>query len=363
MSTSTERNIPSLEIFLEDNLETISPPEDECSICLLPYANDDAVVSAMPCKHSFHRECLIHWFKAQLLHPDGSRNQDCQYGSCPLDRTKLFHATDMEAPYICARTGAQLIHGLKGTQFEAIGREALERLRSSSAFILDLVEDIVNRMVQQNPEYEPIATQLGVMHLQPTPLPRPQVRLITQQYQVDVDTEEQHSFVNEAIRADTSSLTIMGAQHLDADIPVSRQGIDFVSLIEPILQGWEASGYPRTNYITSLALHRLVICAMLVRRVSSVHGHANTAAYAQLLAHGEGLLLDAQQRVASGLLNEVELREHHRVLDWQPSSDSDNTFVNSQSNLTVYSHNTPRVQWIVWLRQHTHRAGADPLGP
>lgn len=350
MQNTQERTIPSLTLFYQNGLHAVSVAEDECSICYSAFETDGDNVSVDPCKHVFHRDCIVKWCKTQLLAPGGTRNRDCDYGTCPYDRIQLFHANGMSAQEINMHSWVQSLYGLKGTQFEAIGRKALARIQSSSDINVELVDEVVDIMIEEDAAYEPIAIEQGVRQSRPLPLTMMSVVTLFRLQR------------NESLRGDVAALRITANQLVGAGVP-GRDGFDWIATIEPIWQAWQASGYPRCDYITMSSLHRLVICAMLVAEFAIVD--PNTISYAQLLAHGERLLLEAQQRVASGSLTPRWLREHYRVLDWTPTApvDPQNRSFSSQNVGTLYPYNVPRVQWIVRLRTLTRGPAADPLVP
>ena len=361
MDSTEQRIVPCLTLFYQTGLKPILAVEEECSICYSKFEEDGDNVSVDPCKHIFHRECIVQWSKTQLLGQGGTRKWDCNYGVCPYDRIKLFHAIGMDAQEINAHSWVQSLHGLKGTQFETIGKQALDRIQSTTTISLELVKEVVKSMIQENGDYEPIAIEHGIL---PYRFPsHSQILLAVTQHGVDVDTEESYQFINEALRGDISSLRITATRYVSANIPDQGEGMDWIAAIEPIREAWQENGYPHTNYITIPSLHRLVICAMLVIEVVSAHGLDSTMSYARLLARGERLLLEAQERIVSGSLNETELREHYRTLDWTSttSSNSGASYLVSRNVPVSYAHNAPRAQWIVRLRSLIRGPTADPL--
>ncbi|KAL1593155.1 hypothetical protein SLS60_010762 [Paraconiothyrium brasiliense] len=291
----------------------------------------------------------------------GVRNE-VMYGTCPCCRTKLFSAIGLDAPYINARTWAQTLYGLKGTEFEAIGRLARRRLdtEGDGSLTIDLVDDIVREMVEQNSKYKHVAVSLGVLERA-----RPSLShyVALQQYEVDVNTAD-HSVVNTTIHGDIATLRVSAAYHMWEPLSQLDRGetVNWAPIIDTILENWEMNNYPRCNYITLRSLHRLLICAFLVDMIGAPPGnsHSNTAGYAQLLAHGERLLLEAQQRVASGELSETHLREHYRVLDWTDSGDPG--AMNIQDPHLYHPRRTHLLNlWIVELRRRTRGQGANSL--
>lgn len=353
--------IPSLAEFYKIGLISAPVPEDgECNICLDPFETNEEAVLLNPCNHLFHRRCLCTWFKNQLLHVTGYRNIQQEYGTCPMDRSKLFDAIGVDAATIIAHSWVQTLYELKGTQFEALGQEALDRIHNAPQLSLVLVDDVVSEMVRQDNEYAATAIEHGVLPAPPPP--RPQIILITERYQIAVDAADgpNHQFINDVIRGDVQSLAITADQHMPYDLLQSRQQINWITMIVPICQSWFSSGYPRSRYITEPSLHRLVICSLLVDRVGRLAGHSSTVGYAQLLAHGESMLLQAQLRATSGTVNDVERLEHRRVLDWQPT-DVASVYGNSRDPLTFYPGNFARMQWIILLRQKTRGLNADPM--
>ncbi|KAJ4351426.1 uncharacterized protein N0V89_006768 [Didymosphaeria variabile] len=356
MSDSTERVIPDLALFYEVDLLSISAPQSHCVICLCDYTDDDDAVSVNPCKHEFHRQCINTWFKSQLQDQNDEGNEVI-YGTCPCCRSNLVREPGGDEPYINAVTWAQTLYALKGTEFEAVGQLARRHIdfEGDSALTVELVDVIVPEMVQICPEYEQVAISLGVLEPPRTSL---LVRVALQQYEVDVATADS-SFVNSTIRGDIESLNITAMVNLP-DWLHPHGPFSWAAAIDSVFQSWQANNYPRCNYITLPSLHRLVICALLVFRIA-VDDDTDTAGFAQLLAHGERLLLETQQRVASGELNEAHLREHYRVLDWTDGGDAGPH--NMQDPHHYHQSNHSRIHWVVELRRRTRGPGAGPLTP
>lgn len=377
MTSSTDRVNPSLATFFKNGLTSVPPADrntDQCAICYSDYKDNDDVVSLDPCKHIFHRYCIVTWFRSQVFETEVDNNN--KYGTCPLDRVKLFHFTQLEVEEnpqeILACFWVQSLYSLIGTALEETGRNALARVEASDRITFDLAQRIIREMIQQNAEYQRTVATHGML---PHSI---QTRFATTRHQVDVRTEEDQQFINSTLRGDVMSLRIIASQQIDdvtddldeeLDDP---NNVDLVAMIEPTLNGWTSSNYPRTNYITMDSLHRLVICAYILVEVSGREFYHNSQSFLRLLTHGEALLIEAQERATNGSLSEAEQLEHYRVLDWVPTeelqesedpSTVDIPYVNSRSNLTWYSQNFSRVHWIVWLRQRTRGQDADPLGP
>ncbi|KAK3209836.1 hypothetical protein GRF29_44g756040 [Pseudopithomyces chartarum] len=386
MTSSNDRVIPTIDEFLKSGFTQVSLADcksEECHICASPYEPDDNIVTLDPCGHDFHRLCIVTWFKSQTFEIESE--DDEVHGTCPFDRIKLFHftITDVEEDTDRFRAifWAESLHQLKSTQFEEMGQHALARINASDEVTFELAQEIVNDIIEQNSEYEEIAKEHG-MRRRSLVVQLP-ARVATERHEVDVLAEEDRQFVNATIRGDVSSLEVIASQHLGnaIDNPESdAHSINFIDMIRPILNDWMESNYPRTNYITMDPLHELVVAALLIAEVSDMDHYDNTQGFAQLLAHGEALLLQAQERVTGGSLSENELFEHWRVLDWVPLAapehqagysmrflsqetlDMEFPFANTQSNLMWHPANFMRVQWIVWLRQRTRGRDADPLG-
>jgi hypothetical protein len=72
-------SLRNFEEFLYRGLERLPilhDSNDNCCICLLPYANFDPPVRIIQCGHVFHRHCLTTWLE--------------QSSTCPMCRVKLF---------------------------------------------------------------------------------------------------------------------------------------------------------------------------------------------------------------------------------------------------------------------------------
>lgn len=342
MSNSTGRVIPSLAIFLEDGVESVSPGSENCGICFDSFDKNVDGVSVNPCKHFFHRSCIIEWFRTQLFHESLARNHAHNYGTCPFDRRKLFSVIELDTRHIEALLWTQSLYELKDTPLEAISQEALRRIHAQpkDTLSLDLVDELVRDMVRADPEYEITAIALGVLvHWRLSRQHGPGPAL--QQHEVDVATAGLR-YINETLRGDIFSLHITTAVHTPDSVLHSSEGVDWESIIEAICADWQHSRYPRTNYITMPDLHRLSICVLLVFRAHFVK-YDNTAQYMQLLAHGERLLLEAQERVASGTLSESELEQHYRLLD--AHLDGTN-LVPLRSERPYYHQNHDRMMWF-----------------
>jgi hypothetical protein len=315
---------------------------------------------SVPCNHTFHRQCIITWFKAQLLYPGGERN-GVEKGTCPCCRTSLFEAVHSGAPLINAHTWVQTLYGLEGTVFEAIGRSALRRIRigsegNGSSLSLALVEDVVHNMIEQRHDYEQVAVSLGVRY---SSYPRTSFAPPLHRYQVNVRTAE-YTVVNMAILGDISSLNITVVQSLTSSASDYLVPTDWAPIIDRILERWHACRYPRCDYITLPELHRLITCACLVQRIVLM-GCDHSLAFTSLLTHGERLMLEAQQQVASGNLSEAHLREYYRMLDY-----TDNQHAgpfSSQDSCLYLTSNLERIRWIVKLRRRTRGQNAGHLTP
>ena len=59
---------PTSKKFLEDLKDHLVRDEDEgqCPICLKSLEQDD-ILNELPCKHKFHKECIIPWLKKVML--------------------------------------------------------------------------------------------------------------------------------------------------------------------------------------------------------------------------------------------------------------------------------------------------------
>jgi hypothetical protein len=61
---------------------TDARPQDVCPICLDPMDDLDHAVVIVRCNHMYHRHCLHTWLE----------NPNVAYGTCPMDRQRLFAA-------------------------------------------------------------------------------------------------------------------------------------------------------------------------------------------------------------------------------------------------------------------------------
>ncbi|KAF9739047.1 hypothetical protein PMIN01_01681 [Paraphaeosphaeria minitans] len=348
-STWIEHDIPALSAFYEHEIRSTPKPGDACCpICLCHYDGDEDVVY-IPCKHTFHRQCIVTWFKSQLFAQISARGPDEQIrGSCPCCRRVLFDATGLSASHIFANTWVQTLYGLEGTIFQNAGRSALRRItaEANGELTLALVEDIVHKMIDQHRDYRNIAMSLGVLKQAYTSLSVP---VAVHQYQVNVATAD-YAYANHAIRGDIASLRITVIQQIPDSASVYQQALEWAPVVDRIFEYWQASCYPRCNYITVPALHRVIICACLVLRAAEM-GHSNTVAFAQLLARGECLMLEVQQQLDNGSLSEAHTIEYHRVLDY--TDDGRAGPCCSRDPCLYWMSNTERIFWITNLRQRT----------
>lgn len=81
MAQQSSFTIPTLDDFLANGL-TLHHPSDldeECGICTVSWRDDPSEVTALPCLHKYHRECIEHWMKKGLGH----------IATCPHCRTEL----------------------------------------------------------------------------------------------------------------------------------------------------------------------------------------------------------------------------------------------------------------------------------
>ncbi|KAF1967219.1 hypothetical protein BU23DRAFT_573393 [Bimuria novae-zelandiae CBS 107.79] len=193
---------------------------------------------------------------------------------------------------------------------------------------------------------------------------RPPVRLDTNRYQIDVNTELDDTFINQAIRDDNEYLNFVIDQWI-SKVPPHYRGkeINWISMIALVRQDhlwYDRNHYPRTNYITLESLHTLVICAALIFHITCLRVYNHTTGFARLLSYGEQLLSDAQRQAQTGDLSHDETFEHYRVLNW--NDDNTPAALNASESVMDYSANEPRVHWVVALRRRTREPHPDPLG-
>lgn len=325
------------------------PGDNCCSICLSDYEDDKDAVS-VNCKHIFHRQCIVKWLKSQLMEQISARTdgEGKLEGNCPCCRTPLLYATSVGAPYILAHTWVQSLYGLEGTMFQDAGRAALRCIaaKGEGGLTLALVDDVVHEMIQKHRDYEQIARKLGVLYMTG---PRLSIPAALYQYQVNVATAD-YSYAHRTIYGDIASLRIIVTQLVPPSASVYDGTFEWAPVIDQIFERWQANNYPRCNYITLPALHRLVICACLVSAIAQM-GHSDTVAYGHLLAHGERLMLDMQQQLDSGNLSETHVIEYHRVLNYTDNGQAGP--ISSRDRCLYFMSNIERIHWITDLRQRT----------
>jgi hypothetical protein len=222
---------------------------------------------------------------------------------------------------------------------------------------LDLVDNVVREMIEQRHDYEQVANSLGVPYQHP--YPRLSITSPVDRYQINVNTAA-YAVVNLTILGDIKSLGITAGQYLYQLPSHYLRPMNWAPVLDGVLDLWHACHYPRCDYITLPELHRLVACACLVSKVASM-GRDNSIAFASLLAHGERLMLEAQQQVASGNLSEAHLREYYRVLDY--TDDHFAGSLSSQDPSLYLTSNLGRIRWIVELRRRTRGRNAGHLAP
>ncbi|PSN66236.1 hypothetical protein BS50DRAFT_621948 [Corynespora cassiicola Philippines] len=327
--------------YSKGGIEDISTAE-ECSICFDDEPPQKTKVMIRPCSHKFHRDCIMEWFRT----PANKRN------TCPLCRCQLYIAEPINDTY---------------HWFEAVRRRMREIIASRehehNPYMDDLVifHDFVERRVEQEGillihdmitcikrwneiiTADPLRTRHIIRHQEG--------RHAAQRYEVDLNTETSTAFLNEALRGDTLSMRNLIFYEVGyCDMP------NWVSAVDDIVTQWYASGYPRTNWITDPGLHCLIACAGMICLLNlsarqSVPRIIETVEYAQLLAHGDNLLLQAQREARSS----PDPTEYIRLLDY-PDEYAEESFSPSHFH-------EQRICWIVALRIRTRGRNADPLGP
>jgi hypothetical protein len=70
METSGKKGNPPVSKSFLSKLYFTKPITKECSICT---ENFTSTVISLPCKHEFHKDCIVEWFKLR--------------NTCPIDRT------------------------------------------------------------------------------------------------------------------------------------------------------------------------------------------------------------------------------------------------------------------------------------
>jgi hypothetical protein len=174
---------------------------------------------------------------------------------------------------------------------------------------------------------------------------------------INVNTETDRFVVNQALRSELCALDVSVMQAIATEGDRARDARvqpDWIPMIEWTWSFWAESGYPQTNYITKMSLHKLTICAALIHHIGKMREYKNTVSFARLLAHGDTLLLRAQQEARSGPQPTIEYR---RLLER-----SDDVSL-THGHYDNYSGNTYRVMWIVSLRLRTRGPRAHPFGP
>jgi hypothetical protein len=326
------------------------PPVDaECTICFENLSvpdNTSDTVRLDPCRHMFHRECIQTWFQTRLLKTDLSNSQ--KKLTCPNCRAELFTAngiTTREVVLICK--GFDLMGYSSSSKFFDVGR-----MRAVGCVTEEIVRWAIQQCAKIDPEFE--RAYRGTSYLQESRT-NPNGRLHELSL-IDVNTETDEVLVNQAIRIDVAALDVAIIQAIATHLQLSSMGDwepDWIPLIDWTLDFWRGSGYPRTSHITLESLHRLSICTGLLFYLGKMRYVNNTIQFSRLLAHGENLLLQAQQ--AARRTSEPDV-EYVRLLDHP-----DDRLMPLQ--LHDFVDGDLRVKYITHLRVSTRGAGSDPLGP
>jgi hypothetical protein len=345
------------------------PPETECTICLNACESSEDVLSVEPCYHFFHRQCIISWFDNNLRGADRRRPDAPNYGTCPNCRTQLFTVEGLSDRDIIAHKWWQQLYVFRGTGFDAIFQEAEKRIQADGHVSQETVEWTVQELVK-DPANAAAAREAGFS------FPRPGIHRVrtepTRRNPVNVSTDQDRAFLGQTLRIDVLSLsdivrnTVASVRDIHALITQARStrrrrgrttlqnpvAVNWIAQIPIILAQWYESGYPRTDYITIPALHQLTVAAALVYEVGAREPLNHHVGFAQLLAHADNLLLNAQREARSTYVPHIE---YVRLLD-RPDH------FHAQGQVDSYSGNQLRVQWIVALRNRVRGRNADPFG-
>ncbi|KAF2452062.1 hypothetical protein P171DRAFT_438690 [Karstenula rhodostoma CBS 690.94] len=133
---------------------TEARPQDVCAICWEPMDNLSEAEVITSCGHIYHRGCLRRWFE----------NRDAFYGTCPMDRARLFR-THLSERTLAAREqqrwmdvsfqGRVLIDGSVADRV---------RLGASSAQIFAELEHVQDRLGRLDAEEQRLNALLGELN-------------------------------------------------------------------------------------------------------------------------------------------------------------------------------------------------------
>lgn len=286
--------LPSQTDFLETGVVVYATPlkgsSEQCSICLERCITHPAtpIVQVTACEHIFHEDCILRWFTGT----NQKRN------TCPNCRKELFIANPLTRQQILSMFDTD-------AEPQEPGAQALNNFPLHPRFGLRVGSDLAHGSDQLNRYLE-------------------------------MDLLSLRLFVRFAI--------VMEEEFYE------NMGIGYrwhTTVLDDVLSNYEEEGYPRTNYVTEPTLLRLSAAAALVHSLGQNELYNNTIEFAQLVAHADGLLLQAQ-REANTLDNPME---YVRILghydDWESNRDRFST------------GDDERVRWIVDLRIRARGRGAD----
>jgi hypothetical protein len=97
---------------------------------------------------------------------------------------------------------------------------------------------------------------------------------------------------------------------------------------------------------------------------------SNSAAFAELLAHGDQVLLDAQREARAQPVGTLAYHEYRRLLDHGDDRLQqiihrryDTPAVWRDAGTLILAADLTRLKWVLRLRVRTRGEGASPMGP